>query len=142
MSTLMTSFIAIVLLGLAIMATVSYVDPVSMRAGTDGIAVAERLQTAAHLATEIKTDTGSYPRSRQEMIDAGMPTTQAGGAGSIELSCGDASCSTLSICSLLENSEANMAVAAAASDKVNGSISGTCGAQDAPGERVVVSLKI
>lgn len=131
MTTVIASFIAIVLFGMIMIATISYGDTLGMMSAPDSVALAQRLQTAAALSSEIQVSKGSRPRSAQELIAEGMPASMINGLGELEVSCSDEACSTQAICMVMQNSTSNLVAARAAASRVKGSVSGQCGNADA-----------
>lgn len=148
MTTVMASFLAIVLFGMVMLATISYGDALGMRAAPDSVVIGQRLQSAAELVSQIETGTGSRPHTAQELFQAGMPSSTIGGAGELQVECTGSSaasveaCTPLTLCVALPGTSENVSAARATADRIHGAVSGECGSAVPPGEHVVVSLTI
>lgn len=143
MTTVMASFMAIVLFGMIMIATISYGDSMGMMSAPDSVVLSQRLQSAAEFASQIQDSTGSRPRSAQEMFEAGFPASTVGGGGDLEVVCTGQSCSPMAICLSLPSTAENRAVVQVAATRVRGVMSGACGDDGAPvGSHAVVTLRI
>jgi hypothetical protein len=143
MTTVIASFIAVVLFGMIMIATISYGDTLGMMSAPDSVALAQRLQTAASLSSQVQATKGSRPRSAAELIAEGMPVSAINGLGDLEVSCSDEACTTQAICMVIPNSSNNLVAAKAAASRVKGEVSGKCGDGDTGiGDSIVVTMWI
>lgn len=142
MTTVMASFIAIVLFGMIMIATISYGDSLGMMAATDSVALSQRIQSAAEIVAQVQTETGSRPRSAADLVAAGMPASTAGSMGDLDIQCTNQTCTPMALCLVLPATSDNITAARAAAGRVKGTVSGTCGAAGDPADQVVITLNI
>ena len=143
MTTVITSFIAIILFGMVMIATINYSDPVGMMSAPDSVLVAQRLQSAAALSSQIQADKGSRPRSVAELEAEGMPAPVVHNMGDLEISCSDEACSVQAVCMVMSSSSGNALVAKSVASRVKGIVSGQCGSETSPVvNQVVVTMWI
>jgi len=143
MTTVVASFIAIVLFGMIMIGTISYGDSLGMMSAPDSVAIAQRMQTAAELVSQTQSSTGSRPSSAQELTEAGMPQSVTGEAGDMQVKCSDDSCSPMALCLSLPNTEQNAVAIKAAAGRIKGVVSGSCGEDAAAiGTDVVLTMRL
>ena len=143
MTTVMISFIAIVLFGMIMVATISYGDALGMMSAPESVEVAGRLQSAAELVSQIQTSTGSRPTSADALWKAGLSRPVRQDGSEIVVRCSNAACSPMALCLALPGTSANALVAKSAASRVKGYVSGECGSEGtAIGNAAVVTLTI
>lgn len=143
MTTVLSSFIAIILFGMIMISTISYGDTLGMMSAPDSVHIAQRLQSAAEMSSQIQSSTGSRPRSAEELVQAGLPAAVMGDSGEIAVSCSDEACSMQAVCLELQSSSNNVTAAKAAANRIKGVVSGQCGVEAAPiADTVVVTMWI
>lgn len=143
MTTVVTSFIAIVLFGMIMIGTINYGDSLGMMAAPDSVGLSQRLQSAVEVVSQVQSSTGSRPRTRAELMAGGMPAASSNYPGEVDVRCTDDSCTPMSVCISLPNTSDNVTAAKAAAGRVKGVVSGVCGNQDAQiADDVVVSMTI
>ena len=143
MTTVVASFIAIVLFGMIMIGTISYGDSLGMMSAPDSVAIAQRMQSAAELVSQMQRSTGSRPSSAQELIEGGMPPSVTGNGGDMQIKCSDESCSPMALCLALPTTDENVVAVKAAAGRIKGVVSGSCGEDAAAiGTDVVLTMRL
>lgn len=143
MTTIMASFIAIVLFGLVTMATISYGDVLGMMATPDAMQMADRLQSGAEVVAQVQNAVGSRATSLDELVDGGLTDPLVADGATFQMACADERCSPTSLCLSMDDSADARAMAEMTATKVKGVVSGVCGDPDAAiGDKVVVALDV
>jgi hypothetical protein len=143
MTTVVASFIAIVLFGMIMIGTISYGDSLGMMSAPDSVAIAQRMQSAAELVSHIQSSTGSRPTSADDLVEAGMPPSVTGNAGDLAIRCTDDSCSPMDLCLSMPSTAENVVAVRAAAGRIKGVVSGACGdAASGIGSDVVVTMRL
>lgn len=140
MTTVMVSFIAVVLFGMVMLATLSYGDSLGIMSTNDSLLFTQRLQSAAEIVSQVETSTGSRPRSGQEIMDAGMPKSTVSGLDHFEVDCSanTSTCHPMHLCLRLPGSLETRKSAEITADRLKGEngspddafVSGTCDSFD------------
>lgn len=143
MTTVMISFIAIVLFGMIMVATISYGDALGMMSAPESVEVAGRLQSAAELVSQIQASTGSRPTSADALWSAGLSRQIRQDGSDIVVRCSNDTCSPMALCLTLPGTSSNVLVAKSAASRVKGFVSGECGTEGASvANTAVITLTI
>lgn len=143
MTTVMASFIAIVLFGAIMIGTISYGDTLGMMSAPDSLVLSQRVQSAVEAVSQIQTETGSRPRSADELKSAGLPAASSSYPGDVSVRCEDDTCMPMAVCVSLKATKENLVAANAAAGRVKGVVSGNCGdATAAIGDDVFITVTI
>lgn len=143
MTALVTSIVAIVLFGMIMVATVSYGDSLGMMSTVEATSMAQRMQSAAAMVSQVQQDTGSRPTSFAELKAAGFPDEIMESGAIMSIECTDERCSPMRICMTMPATSENVMAARSAAARVHGIMSGTCGdGAAAIGGEAVITLSI
>ncbi len=143
MTTVMISFIAIVLFGMIMVATINYGDALVMMSAPDSVEVAGRLQSAAEMVSQIQDSTGSRPTSAAALWRAGLPRPTRQDGSALDVRCATAAWAPMALCLALPATADNVLIARSAASRVKGYVSGECGSQGtAVASAAVITLQI
>jgi hypothetical protein len=143
MTTVMASFIAIVLFGAIMIGTISYGDALGMMSAPDSVALAQRVQSAVEAVSQVQSETGSRPTSVGELLSAGLPASSSSYPGDVSIRCDDETCTPMAVCVSIRGTRDNVVAATAAAGRVKGVVSGACGdAAAAVGDDVFITVTI
>lgn len=143
MTTVITSFIAIVLFGMIMVGTINYNDALGYDATGHSIELVQRLQSGVEVVSRVQHDTGSRPTSLEELQAAGLPSQAYPDGSQWQMHCDDERCSPIALCLALPADSASTSAVRSAAGKIKGHASGVCGNDDAAiGETAVVSISI
>lgn len=132
MTTVIASFVAIVLFGMILLGTINYGDALGYDNTPHGLEISQRLQSAAETVARIQHDTGSRPTSVSELRAGGLPDPFVSDGSQFQIQCDDQRCSPIALCIVLPSTPENIASVKSAATRIKGHFSGACGDTTAP----------